>query len=552
MILNSTGGSTTSQFPTSQNAFQFQPHDFQLPTHHQQQQPATTLSQNFINPNNSNMSTTQPLPLSAYHLQQFIQQASSSTRPLSPASMILSPCSDKDFNNASSLCSSIADSESDTGSLFDDTDSIHSGAESSSSPFLGFAGLNKQQPGGLLSFLQQHNHDPEKKRSTKKRPRATATQLSVLENVFSETHHPDSAKRKQLAGQLGMTERSVQIWFQNKRARLRQNERRFEPLNTSLQNTDPNNSNMSPNHFLPLNKRHLTSTALRPSTPPSALYASPAASPIKPLHTSSTSNSFSKQLELDLPASILLWGTWRRTLSHPSLQDLKITADLSQRLLNLLIHVSDSDFRVSVPFTSLKNITYTRQTRNSSIHPHLPTGAESEDVLTFELNTAGPLSFSMFPQSRSPEGKFGSWIPCGDFTEHEQASTTPVFSVHAPAGAGLLQAFESLVGADAGLGCISTTMTMGDQGGFYAQQEQQEGQKQQVWGTEFSTATFAHLPGCGFTSSSAASSPLLIPPPLQFGNLNMGGGGRSPLGLNVEGVWNFEEGEGGGFFGEDV
>lgn len=55
----------------------------------------------------------------------------------------------------------------------------------------------------------------------KKRKRTAPDQLKVLEDVFSTHQHPNLLLRNQLAVQLGMTPRSVQIWFQNRRAKAR-------------------------------------------------------------------------------------------------------------------------------------------------------------------------------------------------------------------------------------------------------------------------------------------------------------------------------------------
>ncbi|KAL0145725.1 Homeodomain-like DNA binding domain-containing transcription factor [Mucor lusitanicus] len=48
----------------------------------------------------------------------------------------------------------------------------------------------------------------------RKRTRATAEQLAVLEDTFAVNVSPNSKLRKQLAEQLSMSERSIQIWFQ--------------------------------------------------------------------------------------------------------------------------------------------------------------------------------------------------------------------------------------------------------------------------------------------------------------------------------------------------
>lgn len=57
--------------------------------------------------------------------------------------------------------------------------------------------------------------------AVRKRTRATAEQLSVLEETFAVNVSPNSKLRKQLAEKLGMTERSIQIWFQNRRAKVK-------------------------------------------------------------------------------------------------------------------------------------------------------------------------------------------------------------------------------------------------------------------------------------------------------------------------------------------
>ncbi|KAF8633309.1 hypothetical protein AX17_004483 [Amanita inopinata Kibby_2008] len=53
----------------------------------------------------------------------------------------------------------------------------------------------------------------------KHRKRTTSTQLRALENVFRQDTKPNAAIRNQLAEQLKMTPRGVQVWFQNRRAK---------------------------------------------------------------------------------------------------------------------------------------------------------------------------------------------------------------------------------------------------------------------------------------------------------------------------------------------
>jgi len=49
-----------------------------------------------------------------------------------------------------------------------------------------------------------------------KRQRATQDQLVTLEHEFAKNATPTAATRERIAQEINMTERSVQIWFQNR------------------------------------------------------------------------------------------------------------------------------------------------------------------------------------------------------------------------------------------------------------------------------------------------------------------------------------------------
>lgn len=59
----------------------------------------------------------------------------------------------------------------------------------------------------------------------KKRKRADAAQLKVLNATYQRTAFPSTEERQSLANELGMPPRSVQIWFQNRRQSDRQTSR---------------------------------------------------------------------------------------------------------------------------------------------------------------------------------------------------------------------------------------------------------------------------------------------------------------------------------------
>ncbi|KNC99776.1 uncharacterized protein SPPG_05154 [Spizellomyces punctatus DAOM BR117] len=60
----------------------------------------------------------------------------------------------------------------------------------------------------------------------RRRPRATPEQLAILEETYKVNTSPRGRLRAELAKRLGMTERSVQVWFQNRRAKVKLNEKR--------------------------------------------------------------------------------------------------------------------------------------------------------------------------------------------------------------------------------------------------------------------------------------------------------------------------------------
>ncbi|KAI8916577.1 hypothetical protein DFJ77DRAFT_418827, partial [Powellomyces hirtus] len=56
---------------------------------------------------------------------------------------------------------------------------------------------------------------------SKKRARATPEQLAILEETFLTQTSPNAKLREILASKVNMTERSIQIWFQNRRAKVK-------------------------------------------------------------------------------------------------------------------------------------------------------------------------------------------------------------------------------------------------------------------------------------------------------------------------------------------
>ncbi|XP_045898360.1 homeobox expressed in ES cells 1, partial [Micropterus dolomieu] len=93
---------------------------------------------------------------------------------------------------------------------------------------------------------QQHPHHPQQLNSPRptsswyigRRPRTafTNSQVNVLETVFRVNCYPGIQLREHLAGRLNLDEDRIQIWFQNRRAKLRRSlrETRLQLVQTAV------------------------------------------------------------------------------------------------------------------------------------------------------------------------------------------------------------------------------------------------------------------------------------------------------------------------------
>lgn len=282
-----------------------------------------------------------------------------------------------------------------------------------------------------------------------KRQRANAQQLEVLRLEYRLCATPDAATRRRISALIDMTERSVQIWFQNTRAKQKKAQRGGKE---SREETDEfglgidvdydvsmaDDVSMSADvsvtsHMtkMSVNVSHVTShvTSDDPITPITNTHSHHmlATPPTTSSHvTSNDSPTFSPLGHVTpnltpttphhvalppifFPTLSLTIGNWRRLSPQISLAYYPSTDIMSYHMTS-----EKTQFRMQFPFSAIDEIHVSR-------NPNDTLGA-----LNLTL-TAAP-SFSI----QTPKAP-GRWVACHDFSEGKQASHVTTHICNGPA-----------------------------------------------------------------------------------------------------------------------
>ncbi|KAL9610038.1 MAG: hypothetical protein Q9167_005223 [Letrouitia subvulpina] len=236
-----------------------------------------------------------------------------------------------------------------------------------------------------------------------KRQRATQDQLITLEVEFNKNPTPTAAVRERIAQDISMTERSVQIWFQNRRAKIKLLAKKSietgedcdaipESMRTYLAQQEFHNGKPGAREFCgPLGRIPGSMNTYGGGSLMNADSSAPGKVVIH--HFSCKSLSI---------------GTWRRVGQNA--MDLVVFYAPDKACLTYYINNDSAGYKIEYPFSYIKNITLENSdpAEDPNCMPPRPRG------LLVELTR--PPNFFMDSSGT------GGFHQCGDFTEEQQAS----------------------------------------------------------------------------------------------------------------------------------
>ncbi|GAB7357966.1 hypothetical protein MBLNU230_g0133t1 [Neophaeotheca triangularis] len=242
-----------------------------------------------------------------------------------------------------------------------------------------------------------------------KRQRATQDQLMTLEIEFNKNPTPTALVRERIASDINMTERSVQIWFQNRRAKIKNIAKR------SIESGEDCDS-------IPDSMRQYL--AMQSYSPGKGLSASmfgrgPGMGSYGPNGLAMNADAASgKTVIQHFHCRSLSIGSWRRV--GQSTMDLVIFYSPEKGCITYYINNDAAGYKIEYPFAAIKNISL----EQGDVLAAAEGASQRSGGLVVELNR--PPKFFMDSSGS------GGFYECGDFTEDQQASKIMVHHLGGP------------------------------------------------------------------------------------------------------------------------
>lgn len=233
-----------------------------------------------------------------------------------------------------------------------------------------------------------------------KRQRATQDQLLTLELEFNKNPTPTAAVRERIAQEINMTERSVQIWFQNRRAKIKNIAKK------SIESgEDCNDIPESMRRYLALQAMESGKTLGRDFLCRTGGGMVAYGGGAMLLNTDTGS---SKVVIHHFACRSLSVGSWRRV--GQSAMDLVIFYSPEKCCVTYYINNDSAGYKIEYPFSYIKNISL----ESGDVASNAEGASQRPGGLIVELNR--PPNFFMDSSGS------GGFYQCGDFTEEQQAS----------------------------------------------------------------------------------------------------------------------------------
>ncbi|ORX44887.1 hypothetical protein BCR36DRAFT_585991 [Piromyces finnis] len=275
----------------------------------------------------------------------------------------------------------------------------------------------------------------------RKRSRATPEQLAILEATFEKNTSPNSKLREVLAEKVHMSERSIQIWFQNRRAKVKNTQKRnqqaafqdqlfksqfylqypgggmyggYQPYSQPIY--QPGMPGKIINRSKSIDATNMYGQSL--NTVPEGSIANPIMGGIG-YATAGQTHTHTVQEIAPAPTltpsveknyynftnKALVIGTWRRIFIPGENDSLRCCFSIVDKKIRWIIKEQNIRFKVEFPFSSIGQIVL--EPYNNTVS----TGKLSINLIkspTFWMETNGPTN--------------PVWSMSGDFTENQQAS----------------------------------------------------------------------------------------------------------------------------------